>query len=182
MTDFEKLHEARQPYTRSQAETMEMYGLHHSVGLLYGAMVFRDKPMTLDEMCQETGMSKTSMSTNVRELARLKLVRKNFRPGVRKDLYEVERNQYQSFIEFFTQIWGRAAELNLKGIADSERRIKKLLEDEALDAEVREVVQMDLTNLQHARQYYQWLQAMTAAFEYGDLPVPIPEHQEEAQT
>lgn len=175
MTDFEKLNEARQPYTRSQAETMEMYGLHHSVGRLYGAMVFRDRPMTLDEMCAETGMSKTSMSTNVRELARLKLVRKSFVPGVRRDLYEVERNQYRSFIEFFTQIWGRAAELNLQGIADSENRIKKLLEDETMDAEVREMAQTNLDSLKTAKRYYEWLQSMTEAFERGDLPVPIPE-------
>lgn len=169
-----KLVHARRHYSQSLAETMEMYGLNRSMGLLYGAMVFRDKPMTLDEMCEETGMSKTSMSTGVRELVRLRLVRKTFQAGVRKDLYEVERDFFQSFIEFFTQIWGRAVELNMKGIRASESEIQSLLNDEGVQPEVQGKALQDLNTLETAKRYYTWLQNVTSAFERGDISVPIP--------
>ncbi|MFD1676491.1 GbsR/MarR family transcriptional regulator [Alicyclobacillus fodiniaquatilis] len=179
MEDYQRLEQARRHFTQSQAETMEMYGLNRSMGMLYGAMVFRDEPMTLDEMCKETGMSKTSMSTGVRELARLKLVRKKFVAGVRKDLYEVERDQFRSFVEFFTQIWGRAVELNMKGISESERQICVLLEDAHLDADVRDKAHRDLHHLAEAKRYYTWLQQLTTVFERGETIVPFPNQDEE---
>lgn len=73
---MDQLEEARSDYIESLAETMRMYGLSPSMGRLFGIMFFHQEPMTLDEMRQRTGMSKTSMSTGVRELSRLKLVQK----------------------------------------------------------------------------------------------------------
>lgn len=164
---------ARRSFVQSQAETMEMYGLNKSVGLLYGSMIFHEKPITLDEMCAETGMSKTSMSTGIRELARLKLVRKVFQPGMRKDLYEVERNQYRSFIDFFTHIWGTAVQLNLQGIAESEEQLRNLLVTDDLHPDDRAEIIRDLGKLEGARQYYNWLRDLSNAFERNEIPVPI---------
>lgn len=173
MLAFEELEHARRHYTQAQAETMSMYGLNQSVGLLYGAMIFRDEPLTLEDMCKETGMSKTSMSTGVRELSRLQLVRKAFRPGVRKDLYEVEGNQFTSFIEYFTKLWRRAAELNLRAIRQSEAEIRKI-RDQSVDEETRSRAEADLKILSESTIYYLWLRELTEAFERGDMSVPIP--------
>lgn len=176
MNNLEKLEQARHHYIQSQAETMEMYGLPHSMGVLYGNMMFRDEPMTLNEMCEQTGMSKSSMSKGVRELAKLQLVRKAFAKGSRKDLYEAEKDMYHSFIEFFTQIWLRAVELNQRGIQSAEKQINQLLADASLEPEVREMAENDIEKLQNAKLYYAWLRNLANGFLNGDTCIPIPEH------
>lgn len=58
------------------ARNMDLYGITMSTGLLYGTLLFQDKSMTLDEMGEALGMSKTSMSTGVRTLMDLNMVEK----------------------------------------------------------------------------------------------------------
>ncbi len=65
------------------------------------------KPMTLNELSEATGMSKTRMSQVVREMTDANLAEKVFEKGVRKDLYDVERDYYQTFISCLRQIGQR---------------------------------------------------------------------------
>lgn len=163
----QKLDDARHHYVQSLAETMELYGLNSSMGLLYGLMFFRDGPLTLDEMCAESGMSKTSMSVGIRELNRLKLVHKKIQKGVRKDLYEVERNHYRAFVEFFTLLWMTEVEQGKQGIAASEKALTELMESgELSDEEVLEV-RRDLEKLERAKGYYAWLREMVTSMREG---------------
>ena len=162
-----KLDEARRHYVQSLAETMSMYGLSSSMGLLYGIMFFRDVPMTLDEMCAESGMSKTSMSVGVRELNRLKLVHKKLQKGVRKDLYEVERNHFRAFVEFFTLLWSKEVELNEQGIVDSEKALQTLIDSDELSEEEVQQVKQDLEKLERVKPYYDWLRDMVKQLRKG---------------
>ncbi|PTX55007.1 DNA-binding transcriptional regulator GbsR (MarR family) [Melghirimyces profundicolus] len=179
MSSSEKLEQARRHYIESLAETMEMYGLSPSMGRLFGIMFFHDEPMTLDEMRKLTGMSKTSMSTGVRALSRLKLVHKKWQKGVRKDLYEAEHDQFRSFVDFFSQLWEKEIELNQKNLTKTERNLKSLLQDPELTPEERDQVEEDLEKLKRARRYYTWLDHLVDAFESGDIfkYVPIPDEE-----
>lgn len=174
---MDKLEEARQDYIESLAETMRMYGLSPSMGRLFGIMFFHQEPMTLDEMRQRTGMSKTSMSTGVRELSRLKLVQKKWQKGVRKDLYQAEQDQFRSFIEFFVHLWEKEIELNDKALHTSEQKLTKLLNDPELSDEEKKSVERDLEKLNKAKGYYAWLHRLAETFKSGDIFdfVPVPE-------
>ncbi|WP_353626298.1 hypothetical protein [Bacillus sp. JCM 19041] len=46
-------------------------------------------------------MSKTSMSTGIRQLAEANMAKKVWRKGVRKDLYTGEEDWYESFVAIF---------------------------------------------------------------------------------
>ncbi len=175
-----KLEEARREYIESLTETMEMYGLSPSMGRLYGIMFFHEKPMTLDEMCQRTGMSKTSMSTGVRALSRLKLVHKKWQKGVRKDLYEAEHDQFRSFIDFFSQLWEKEIQLNEKALAKTEKKLKDLLDSDDIDPDTAQQIHRDLEKLTEAKRYYAWLERMVKTFENGRIfeLVPIPDDEE----
>lgn len=162
-----KLDDARHHYVQSLAETMELYGLSSSMGLLYGLMFFRDGPITLDEMCAESGMSKTSMSVGIRELNRLKLVHKKIQKGVRKDLYEVERNHYRAFVEFFTLLWMTEVEAGKQGIAASEKALTELMDSGELSDEDVLEVHRDLEKLERAKGYYEWLREMVTSMREG---------------
>lgn len=172
-----KLEQARRPYIQSLAETMEMYGLSPSMGRLYGIMYFHEEPMTLDEMRNHTGMSKTSMSTGVRALSDLKLVHKKWQKGVRKDLYEAEHDQLRSFVEFFCHLWEKEIELNKKGLMETQQALKQLLETEDLSPDEKAQVVRDLEKTREAQRYYAWLKRLVDTFESGEIfaKVPIPD-------
>jgi DNA-binding transcriptional regulator GbsR (MarR family) len=174
---YEKLEEARRDYIESLAETMEMYGLSPSMGRLFGIMFFHEEPMTLDEMRQLTGMSKTSMSTGVRALSRLKLVQKKWQKGVRKDLYQAEQDQFHSFIEFFVYLWEKEIEINEKALNSTEQKLRDLFTDPKLSPDEAALVERDLQKLAKSKQYYAWLRALVQAFKNGDIfdLVPIPD-------
>lgn len=75
--EFAAIEQARDLVIDSIAETMDLYGITRSVGILYGTMYMRDE-MTLDEMREELQMSKPSMSTGVKKLQDLNVVKKHF--------------------------------------------------------------------------------------------------------
>ena len=70
MDGKERLEKARKRIAESIAQNIHLYGLPPSAGRQYGMMFFQDRPLTLDDMSEELGMSKTSMSTSIRALAR----------------------------------------------------------------------------------------------------------------
>ena len=72
----DQLDRARERVIEAIAQNMNLYGVTPSIGRLYGMMFFHNEPLTLDEMKEELGMSKTSMSTSVRTLLDLKMVDK----------------------------------------------------------------------------------------------------------
>lgn len=86
-----QIEEAEDIVINSIAETMDLYGVTPSTGQLYATMYFKDE-MTLDEMRDELGMSKPSMSTGVRRLQEIKMVKKVFQRGSRKHNYIAEKN------------------------------------------------------------------------------------------
>src|SRR5699024_11007094 len=69
------------------SEYINFYSVIPTVGRLYGSLYFQHQPKTLDEMKDELGMSKSSMSTSVRKLQDINIVQKVWRKGSRKDLF-----------------------------------------------------------------------------------------------
>ncbi|SFS58996.1 choline uptake/conversion transcriptional regulator CudC [Marininema halotolerans] len=175
-----KIEEARRVYIESLTETMAMYGLSPSMGRLYGTMFFHEDPMTLDEMMDLTGMSKTSMSTGVRALSSLKLVHKKWLKGVRKDLYEAEHDQVRSFVEFFCVMWDKEIELNARAISRTEDDLRKLLDEADITPEETTMIYNDLERLTKAKLYYAWLKELVKTFESGKIfeHVPVPKQEQ----
>src|SRR5690606_16974628 len=99
------IRKAQDRVTETLAKNMYLYGITMSTGLLYGTLLFQEKPMTLDEMGEALGMSKTTMSTGVRNLTELRMVDKIWLKGTRKDHYQVSDDWHQNFIDFFSLKW-----------------------------------------------------------------------------
>lgn len=168
----------RERVIRSIASNIDLYGIPTSIGRLYGTMYFHDEPMTLDEMRDALGMSKTSMSTGVRSLLEIKMVHKTFQKGVRKDLYLVEEDWYNSFFYLFSSKWGRAIESNEREIKKSKRELEDLY-NKTSDAEFKITLENDLAKLEHALEYYTWLKKLIESFETGEIFDFIPKPSKE---
>lgn len=87
------------------AKLINLYGLTLSESRLFSTMFLENNPMTLDELSQSLGMSKTSMSTGVRSLLDAQMVAKKWKKGMRKDLYIVEEDLYKTFSSAFIEQW-----------------------------------------------------------------------------
>ncbi|MCG3088088.1 GbsR/MarR family transcriptional regulator [Sporosarcina cyprini] len=174
MEGKEALDKARERIIETIAQNIHLYGLTSSAGRQFGTMFFHDEPMTLDEMTEELGMSKTSMSTSVRALSDLKLVERAWKRGVRKDLYQVKDDWYQSFIDLFSIKWRRSISLHSTAIKKSLSELESLVEDPATSEEVKELAQQDVARLEYIRDYFEWLDRLVDAFEHHKIFDLVP--------
>lgn len=174
MEGIEALDKARERIIETIAQNIHLYGLTSSAGRQFGTMFFHNEPMTLDEMTEELGMSKTSMSTSVRALSDLKLVERAWKRGVRKDLYQVKDDWYQSFIDLFSIKWRRSISLHSTAIKKSISELESLVEDPATSEEVKELAQQDIARLEYIRDYFEWLDRLVDAFENHDIFTLVP--------
>lgn len=156
------------------AHNMNLYGITDSVGRLFGLLFFSNNPMTLDEMKDELGMSKTSMSTSVRSLMDLKMVDKVWKKGVRKDLYKAEEDWYQTFIDLFTIKWRAAVSMNVSSIEKSIKELNNLVDCDDVDVAIREEAQQIIEKLHACLEYYHWLNRLVDSFESHEIFKFIP--------
>ena len=173
-TVIERLEKARERIIESIAQNIHLYGLTPSAGRQYGTMFFHNEPLTLDDMTEELGMSKTSMSTSVRALSDLKLVERAWKRGVRKDLYQVTDDWYQSFIDLFSIKWRRSVSLHSVAVRRSLAELEELVNDPAISDELKEEAKIDIEKLRILRDYYEWLDRLVDAFEDHDIFNLVP--------
>src|SRR5512142_2705353 len=64
------------------------------MGAIFAVLYLSPTPLSLDEIVQETGLTKGAISTEIRTLARIGLVHRSTRLGDRKDYYEAEADFY----------------------------------------------------------------------------------------
>ncbi|KHE68982.1 GbsR/MarR family transcriptional regulator [Halobacillus sp. BBL2006] len=119
------------------SKTLEMFGLTPADARLFVTLYIRRSPMTLDEMSEALGKSKTSMSTGVRGLVDQGLVERVWKKGVRKDLYQANENLYKNFMSSYIKKWQMAAneqEDSLKGIeGELKERYQDFSEENQMD-------------------------------------------------
>ncbi|WP_349410619.1 choline uptake/conversion transcriptional regulator CudC [Pseudalkalibacillus sp. SCS-8] len=173
---MEALEQARNNVVRSIAETMDLYGVTPSVGKLYGTMYFRKDSMSLDEMKDELGMSKPSMSTAVKALQEIDMMKKTWRKGSRRDQFVSEKDFFKLFIQYFCKMWEREVKINLDAIEETRNELNDLLAQNDLHDEVKEEIEYSLSLLVESEKYYHWLSDLVQHFRSGEIfnLVPIP--------
>ena len=140
---------------------------------------FHEYPLTLDEMKEELGLSKTSMSTSVRVLQDLKMVEKVWKKGIRKDLYQAEEDWYQTFIDFFTIKWRSGIAMNMSAMAKAIKELERLANSADTADEVVRLAKVDIEKLRDGLEYYEWLNRLVDSFESGKIFEFIPKNKEE---
>ncbi|MED4454853.1 GbsR/MarR family transcriptional regulator [Metabacillus fastidiosus] len=170
----DKLNKARERVIKAISQNLNLYGISPSIGRLWGLLYFQNEPMTLDDMKLELGMSKTSMSTSVRSLTDLNMVNKVWKKGVRKDLYEVEEDWHQNFIDFFSTKWRNGVSMNIAAIEKSLYELKELLDIQDLDNEILQEINSDIEKLNKALDYYDWLNRLIDSLESHEIFEFIP--------
>ncbi|WP_138419779.1 GbsR/MarR family transcriptional regulator [Aquibacillus sediminis] len=124
------------------SKTAEMFGLSPSEARLFAILYLEGSAMTLDQMSEALGKSKTSISTGIRSLLELNLVERVWKKGVRKDLYMADENLYKKFMNSYIHKWLNATtrqEHSLLEIQDKLNKESKFFKDDAKIDEASEL-------------------------------------------
>lgn len=173
-----RMEEAKDNVISAISETMDLYGVTPSAGNLYATMYFKDQ-MNLDEMREELGMSKPSMSTSIRKLQEIDMVKKTFQRGTRKHTYVAEKDFFRSFMSFYCQMWDREVKMNLEAIKQAEGNLVEIFEDETLSTEIRDEAKAHHDMLENSKVYYHWLESLTASIRNEEIFEFLPKNQKQ---
>ncbi|WPP43219.1 MarR family transcriptional regulator [Paenibacillus hunanensis] len=149
------------------ARTMDLYGVNHSFGELYGVMYFEDRPMTLEEMKDSMNMSKSNMSYAVRSLVQSRMITKLDDKRDRRDQYQAETDYFKTFQNFFGSRLQREIDVMTSSLEQVIPQLSEMILAQDTTAETRESCLRDLHKLQHAQQYYVWLQHFVDQLQAG---------------
>ena len=86
----------KQSFVEGMSGISQFWGFPKGVGAIFGILYLSPDPLSLDELVQQSGLSKGAISTNVRTLARLGLIHPVHRLSDRKDYYEAETDFYKA--------------------------------------------------------------------------------------
>jgi HTH-type transcriptional regulator, glycine betaine synthesis regulator len=89
-----ELTKIRKDFTRGLSEISRFWGFPKGMGAIFAVLYLSPNPLSLDEIVQETGLTKGAISTEIRALARMGLVHRSSKLGDRKDYYEAESDFY----------------------------------------------------------------------------------------
>lgn len=99
MTGYQEIDGIRRIIIEALGQTLDTYGMNRTIGYIYGLLYFEDNPLCLDEIAEKLGVSKATVSINIRLLLKLKMVQKIWMKGSRKDYYLAERDFNKIFQE-----------------------------------------------------------------------------------
>ena len=93
---MENVEQVKQNFVEGMSGISQFWGFPKGVGAIFGVLYLSPAPLSLDELVDQTGLSKGAISTNVRMLSRLGLIRPVNRLSDRKDYYEAETDFYKA--------------------------------------------------------------------------------------
>ncbi|WP_079478527.1 choline uptake/conversion transcriptional regulator CudC [Halobacillus salinus] len=173
-----KIEEAKDKVIGAIAETMDLYGVTPAAANLYATMYFEEQ-MTLDEMREELGMSKPSMSTSVRRLQDIEMVKKTFTRGSRKHTYAAEKDFFRSFMAFYCQMWDRETKMNLEAINEAQGNFIDVMKDSGSTPDIVAEAKKYYDQLEESKAYYHWLEDLVASIRSGEIFEFLPKDKKE---
>src|SRR5699024_1108724 len=172
-----KVERAKDHVINAISETMDLYGVTPAAGRLFAIMQFKDH-LNLDEMREELGMSKPSMSTSVRKLQEIDLMKKKYKRGSRKHSYEAEKDYFNTFTSYFCHMWDRESSMNLNAIQQAEFALDQIFEDDNVSNAALEEAREIYHQIEESKKYYRWLERLAANVRSKEIFTYIPKEPE----
>jgi DNA-binding transcriptional regulator GbsR (MarR family) len=72
----EQITQLRQDFTEGLSQISKFWGFPKGMGAIFAVLYLSPDALSLDELVEQTGLTKGAISTNVRALARMGLVRR----------------------------------------------------------------------------------------------------------
>lgn len=137
----------------------DYFGFNKVMGQLYGTLLLSDEPLCLDDMMDRLGISKASVSMNMRSLEHLGMVRQVWVKGGsgRRKYYEAETD----FLQIFTTV------LSGREMRDVERALSVMEENKVRITHVMDTMPPHEREL--ATLYLQRINQIQALFRFAQV-------------
>src|SRR5215203_4849517 len=90
----QSLTKIKKDFAAGLSQISRFWGFPKGMGAIFAVLYLSPTALSLDEIVQETGLTKGAISTEIRVLARMGLVHRSTKLGDRKDYYEAEADFY----------------------------------------------------------------------------------------
>ena len=137
----------------------DYFGFNKVMGQLYGCLLLSAEPLSLDDMMARLGISKASVSTNMRSLEHMGMVRQVWVRGGsgRRKYYQAETDFWQIFSNFVSGRELRDVERALAVMEENRQRISSTIAELPPDQQIL------------ARLYLDRIAQMQALFRFAQL-------------
>lgn len=153
-----KLPQLKKDFTESLSQISRFWGFPKGMGAIFAVLYLSPAPLSLDEIAQETGLTKGAISTEVRMLARIGLVHRSSKLADRKDYYEAESDFYQSIRSILKERQNSEFDRSLRSV----REMLEKLEAGAVSGNEAEV-QFVHERLQALQDFFNAIDSLTNA-------------------
>ena len=99
-----KLNAAQRRFVEGFGHLYARYGVSITFGRLFGLLLVSDGPLSLDDIADMLGISKSGASVSARELERAGVIRRHGTPGSRRIVYEAVDDMEPVFNATFTRV------------------------------------------------------------------------------
>ncbi|MDZ5784189.1 GbsR/MarR family transcriptional regulator [Marinococcus luteus] len=171
---LEQLNETERQIADRISDNMNTFGVSSTIGRLLGIIYMNREPMTLDDLAEATGMSKTRMSQVMRQMISLNIAEKEHVKGSRKEHYNVENDYVQTFVSLFTTNWREVISKNRQFANKLQREIDEIAAASDGSAEVDQKIAELRKELDEWVAYYNWINRLVEFFESGDIFDAVP--------
>jgi len=90
----QSLTKIKRDFTEGLSQISRFWGFPKGMGAIFAVLYLSPTPLSLDEIVNQSGLTKGAISTEIRALARMGLVHRSTKLGDRKDYYSAETNFY----------------------------------------------------------------------------------------
>ena len=90
----QSLTKIKKDFTEGLSQISRFWGFPKGMGAIFAVLYLSPAALSLDEIVQQTGLTKGAISTEIRALARMGLVHRSTKLGDRKDYYLAESDFY----------------------------------------------------------------------------------------
>jgi len=97
--------QTREAFVERMGLTAEADGFSRIAGRLFGALLFSEAPRSLDELAEQLGVSKASVSTEARRLLDRGVAERIGKPGDRRDYYALAPDFFGQLMRHRTARW-----------------------------------------------------------------------------
>ena len=114
-----ELDAALEHFIQGMSRIARFWGFPKAMGALYAAIYLAPEPLSLDALVAQVGVSKGTVSTNVRALERLGMVHRHLRVGDRRDYYVAETDFWSIVRGILRQREKTEFDLALRAVGES---------------------------------------------------------------
>jgi len=151
-TEGNPVKEVRDEIIDSFEHSAEIYGLNRSYGRLYGILFLSGEPVSLDELVEESGYAKSTVSTAMKQMEQLHLVyRRSVSGEGKKAFYEAESHFWRVVQEFLRREVQHEIRIMTQTLESAEADLEAIDGDEA---------DYDLERIRSLKQTYEQSQAL----------------------